>query len=199
MRAIIITGGTINDYTYYKTFIKPEDTIICADSGYDHAVKMGINIDILIGDLDSISSVPENVPIIRYPVDKDQTDTELALNYVKNKGFTEILLIGAIGTRLDHSIANIFLLTQFNNTIIIDETHKIMIGSNLYLHETEGTIVSLLPLTHCSGIYTENLKYPLINASMAVGYSRGISNVTTEEKATIKVKEGIMLVIIVRE
>ena len=199
MRAVIITGGTISDYAYTKNLIQPHDTIICADSGYDHALAMDLIPNVLIGDLDSIREVPSGVPVMQHPMDKDFTDTELALNYASDKGYKDILLLGGLGNRMDHSMANIMMLVNFQNTIIVNENNKIQIGKKIELRETKGTLVSLIPLSMCSGIYTENLKYPLQNASMQVGHSLGVSNVMTDAKASVIIEKGDMLVIVARD
>ncbi|MCL1996571.1 MAG: thiamine diphosphokinase [Defluviitaleaceae bacterium] len=199
MRAVIISGGTISDYQYTKSLIKPEDVIICVDGGYNHALCMGLVPGVLIGDLDSIGEKPLNVPIIQYPTSKDFTDTEIALNYAKDKGYEDILLLGGLGTRLDHTLANILLLINFRNTTIVNEYNKIRIGSEIELEEAEGTFVSLIPLGVCSGIYTQNLKYPLENATMEAGYGIGISNVMTASKAKVTVAKGDMLVVVAKD
>ena len=200
MRAVIITGGEIRDYEYTKLLIHKNDTIICADSGYDHAIKMNLSPSVLIGDLDSIKgSVKEDLKIIKYPTDKNFTDTELALQYAKEENFENILILGAIGTRFDHTIANILLLTQFTNAIILNENNKVQVGTDITLEEEVGTIVSLIPISKCVGIYTKNLKYQLVNATMEIGHSLGISNVMISSVANITVSSGAMLVVVAND
>lgn len=198
MRAVIITGGNIEDYAYTKTLILPNDYIICADSGFDHALKMQIKPHILLGDLDSIKSKPSPVQTIIYPTEKDMTDTELAVAYAKEKGYTQILLLGAIGTRMDHSIANILLLVAYiddRTTITIaDEYNKInLLKKETVFYGQPGDLISLVPLSTCKGVTTTNLKYPLKDAIIQCGSSIGISNVFVKHSAKVSIKSGWML------
>ena len=110
MRAVIICGGAIADYSCIKEQIREVDMSICADRGYDHAVNMGLGIGIAVGDFDSISIVPTHIQTIQYPTHKDQTDSEIAIGYARELGYKDFLLIAATGTRLDYTQANILLL-----------------------------------------------------------------------------------------
>lgn len=196
-RAVIITGGTVTDYAYTKNLITKNDTIICADSGYDHASAMGITPHVLLGDLDSIKKEPEQgITKIKFPTDKDYTDTELALNYAKDKGFERILLLGAIGTRMDHTLVNIQMLARFSNATIINENNKIYTGKNIAISEKTGTYVSLLPMSTCTNVNTKNLQYQLTNATLQPSYGLSVSNVMVANEATVTVGEGIMTVIV---
>ena len=204
MRAAILSGGAIFDYEYIKKQIKEGDTLICADSGYNHAVKMGLVPSIVVGDFDSIGDIPDDVPCLRYPSRKDLTDTEIAIDYARSKGFQDFLLIAAMGSRIDHSLTNIMLLKNVlenrENAVIVDEHNKIMItNSYLRLYEPPGSIVSLIPLSDCMGVTTENLEYPLCNAVLLMGKGLGVSNRITENNASVSVSEGVLLVIVAKD
>jgi len=204
MRAVIISGGVITNYEYIKAYIKDSDTIICADSGYNHAVKMGLAPSIVVGDFDSIGELPQDVPCLQYPSQKDLTDTEIAIEYARNKGFRDFLLLGVTGSRIDHSLTNILLLKNIlargEQAVIVDEHNKVMItDSQLSLHEPPGSIVSLIPLTDCRGVTTENLDYPLCDADMFIGKGLGVSNIMTGSNAGVSVKNGVLLVIIAKD
>jgi len=204
MRAVIISGGRINDYGFIRKQISDCDTIICADSGYTHAIKMGLSPGIVVGDFDSVGEVPDNVACLRYPSRKDLTDTEIAVEYARSKGFRDFLLIAATGSRIDHSLSNILLLRNImecgEQAIIIDEHNKVMItDSQLKLYEPPGSIVSLIPLSDCRGVTTEKLEYPLNDAELLTGRGHGVSNIMTEDNASVTVNEGVLLVIIARD
>jgi len=204
MRAVIISGGKVTDYAYIKTHISATDTIICADNGYNHAVKMGLTPSIVLGDFDSIGDIPDDIPCLQYPTHKDLTDTEIAIEYALSKGFRELLLLAATGNRVDHSLTNILLLRslleQGIKAVLIDEYNIVMItDSLLHLHEAPGSIVSLIPLTDCQGVTTNNLEYPLHDAHMRVGTGFGVSNTMLEDKAKVSLKEGVLLVIIAKD
>ena len=204
MRAVIISGGTISDYEYIKAQINNGDTIICADSGYNHAVKMGLAPDIVVGDFDSIGKMPNDIPCLSYPSHKDLTDTEIAIEHARSKGLKSFLLIAATGSRIDHSLTNILLLKYFlergETAVIVNENNKVMItDSQLRLSGLPGSIVSLVPLTDCYGVTTNNLAYPLSDAAMFVGKGLGVSNIMLDDNATVFVKDGVLLVIIAKD
>ena len=204
MRAVIISGGKITDYNHIKAQIKTSDTIICADSGYDHAVRMGVLPSIVVGDFDSAGEIPADVPCLLYPSRKDLTDTEIAVAYAREKGFREFLILAGTGSRADHSLTNILLLKsileQGEKGMLVDEHNKIMItDSELRLKEPPGSIVSLIPIADCKGVTTKNLEYPLRNAEMHVGKGLGVSNIMLEDNASVSVVSGIMLVIVAKD
>ena len=204
MRAVIICGGAISDYGYIKSLIGRDDLIICADSGYDHALKMSLAVDLVVGDFDSITHLPQDVACVRYPAKKDQTDTEIAIEQARQRGRDDFLLLAATGTRLDHTLANILLLKDFlmrkERAAIIDEHNKIMItDSVLSLREPKGSIVSLIPLTECFGVTSEGLEYPLNETSLVVGRSLGVSNIMGADCARISIRGGTLLVIVARD
>ena len=119
MKAVIFAGGSIDSYKKVKKYLEGSSLIICADSGVEHAFNMGIEPDLLVGDMDSISSVSlekaNKLGIERqqFPSEKDCTDTELALDIALKKGADEAIILGALGDRPDHSLANIFLMVGF--------------------------------------------------------------------------------------
>ena len=204
MRAVIVSGGAVADYEFIKKQIKDGDTVICADSGYNHAVRIGIEPSAVVGDFDSIGSVPHNIVTIRYPSRKDLTDTEIAIEYARGKGFRDFLLLAATGSRVDHTLTNIMLLKGFlelgESAVILDEHNKVMItDSKLCLHEPPGSIISLVPLSDCYGVTTESLEYPLRNATMLMGKGLGVSNIMTGGNALVSVQSGLMLVIVAND
>ncbi len=201
MRAVIISGGSISDYCRVKKHIKEEDVIICADSGYIHAKNMGIKVDYVVGDFDSVGAIPLDVKTIQYPTKKDLTDTEIAVEHGRKLGFQNFLIIGATGSRMDHTLSNILMLKEFLDrgeyAEIIDGYNKIMItNSCLHLFEFKGATVSLLPLQDCYGVTTNNLEYELNDAVLYVGKGRGVSNVMTKDEAKVSIKTGILFVMV---
>jgi len=207
-RAVIISGGVISDYDYIKSHITCNDIIICADSGFLHAEKMELQPSAVVVDFDSIadSKISTDIPMLRHPAKKNMTDTEIAADYARKQGFCDYLLIGATGKRMDHSLANILLLKSFvthkETAVIIDEHSKIMLtNSVLQIQETPGSLISLIPLIDCYGVTTENLEYPLLDATMLVGAENGlgVSNVATKSNASVRVKKGFLMVIIARD
>lgn len=200
MRAVIFAGGEIRDYQFVKEIIKPDDIIIAADSGAEHIYKIGAEPDVLIGDMDSISVEPHGGEVIKLNVMKDETDTEAATRIALEKGADEIVILGATGTRLDHSLANILLLKQLSErnikAQIMDEKNIVQyIDSSFEIEGDKGDILSVIPLTKLSIESTAGLLYEVNDDFLDVGSSRGISNVMTENMASVRVKNGSALVI----
>ena len=204
MRAVIITGGSMADYAYIRRFIRPGDYIIAADRGYIHAQRLGVSPHVLLGDFDSLEVLPQGIEIHRFPVKKDATDTELAAEWAREQGASQILFLGAMGTRMDHSLSNILLLSRLLDQGIrgemIDEHNHIWITEGvLEIEGNPGQFLSLVPLTACEGVTTENLEYPLFKASLQVGSSLGISNVISGNPAGLSLTKGRLLVMLCRD
>lgn len=200
MRAVIIGSGSISDCEYIKSKLNKDDYIICADGGYDHAVRLGVEPDILIGDFDSVSELPKNTEKIKYPVRKDFTDGEIAVKYAAEHGFDEVLMLGMTGDRADHTITDILLLTQCKSGCVMDDNNEIyLLRGSVTVYGNIGDTVSIVPVGgDVCGVTTQNLEYPLDNETLYFGESRGVSNVMTANACTITAKSGIGLVIKVR-
>lgn len=206
MRAVIITGGSIQNYPAIKQYVQPNDYIICADSGYDHAVKMEITPNLLVGDMDSIhADLPtENIRI--FPAKKDDTDTEIAISAALEQGCDDILILGGIGSRMDHTLANILFLKQLHDqkisAKIVNENNEIrLMGSqeNITLQGHPGDLLSLIPITDCIGITNKGFEYPLIQEDLPLGTTRGVSNVFLSDTGSISLQNGLLLVMRCRD
>ncbi len=195
MRAVIIAGGDVGDYI--KNYIKGDDFVICADSGLDRAEKFGIKPNIVLGDMDSVISKNIGEDAVIYPCRKDFTDSEIAVDYAKEHGFSQFLMFGMIGSRMDHTIANITLLKNLENAVIINENNEIyLLRDKIKIEAPIGTTISILPIFgDVSGVTTYGLDYPLTNGSITCGTSLGVSNVMTEAVCEITVEKGMALVI----
>ncbi|HUC90585.1 MAG TPA: thiamine diphosphokinase [Paenibacillus sp.] len=205
-RALIFSGGRLGFWAL--SYIRPEDILIGADSGSLFLVEHGFRPDLSIGDFDSVT--PQQLEWIKAgslsteacdPVDKDYTDTELAFRRALEEKPDEIVLIGALGTRFDHSIANIHLLVEALRrgvpAVIADEHNEIRLtDSRLTIRSGGYANVSLLPLTpRVTGITLRGFRYPLTDAALEMGQSLGISNVLDGETGDIAIRDGWLLVI----
>lgn len=211
MKAVIFTGGDIKNYEKVRKYVANADFIICADSGVRHAFKMNIKPDILVGDLDSISyedrrKVEElGIKIVKFPKEKDYTDTELAICEALKVGASEAVLLGALGGRPDHSLANVFLMVSFKeeglDLRLADENWEMfVIDKKIKIPGKKGDILSLIPLTpKVQDVKTDGLYYPLNSETLLMGPARGISNVFIENEATVNLKEGLLLAIKITE
>lgn len=205
-KALIFLHGNLSDTSSLDTYISKKTFVICADGGATHASHLGIIPDVVIGDLDSITNEEKQafenrkVTFITYPKEKDFTDAELAVKYAIDHGVREIVIAGLLGDRIDHMMANIFFLTslfQQVDILIIEKDQEIRFtNSNLRIKGCKDDEVSLIPIqTDCFGITTEGLYYALTDAAIKVGSTRGISNVMLSEEASVRVKQGILMVI----
>ncbi len=205
-KCVIFTSYIEGNPTELITGFDP-DFILCADGGYDHAVAAGIIPDMLMGDLDSISA-PEDPSIetVIFPSEKDDTDTGICLQTALDKGYTDILILGGLGGRLDHTISNIQLITGkchlADRITIRDKSNSCTVITNgsVTLPYTENQYVSIFSMTEqSSGVTTTGLKYPLDDAVMFSGSTLGTSNEMISETATISVKDGKLLIITSKE
>jgi thiamine pyrophosphokinase len=139
MTGVIICGGRIEDYNRAGKYCRGADIVISADSGARHCKALGIVPDIVLGDFDSIDRgdfrelEAAGAEILRYPVEKDMTDSELAVETAIKSGCSRVILLGSFGSRLDHSISNLFLLKKLHDAnvegIIADEKNEIRLIS----------------------------------------------------------------------
>jgi len=188
--------------------MKEGDRLIGADSGALFLVEHGFAPHLSIGDFDSVT--PQQLARIRADsveteafdaIDKDYTDTELAFERALNMRPQEIVLVGALGTRFDHSLANVHLLVRAMQhgimAAIVDEHNDIRLASGSLTVRAAGYAnVSLLPLTpKAVGITLEGFRYPLADAVLEMGQSLGISNVLEGQEGRITVRDGWLLVI----
>lgn len=197
MRAVIIGNGDIKNYGYIKSLIKADDYIICADGGLRHLKGLGINADIAMGDFDSAEAV-KDIRVISYPIDKDLTDGEIAVNYAIRNGYSEILMIAMTGSRLDHTLTNIMLLTKSDKMCLIDDINEIyVIRDELEITDKKGKTLSIIPINgNLTSVHSEGLKYELNGETLFFATGKGNSNIITDNFCRIRIKEGIGMVII---
>ncbi len=206
-RVVIFVNGEIPDLQRARGMLLPGDFIIAADGGSRHLHAMGILPHLLVGDLDSIPASYLNeyrllgIDIKQYPSAKDATDLELAFQHAASLQPASIVIAGATGARFDHTLANALLVSQPGyrdlEICLDDGTTKItLIRQSLQITGSAGDIVSLIPLSGAvSGITTTGLEYHLENEDLALGETRGVSNVMTGPDARVIIQAGMLLCI----
>jgi thiamine pyrophosphokinase len=210
MHILILTGGGF-DLPFTRSYIKKYkfDQVIAADKGVTYARKLGIVPDLILGDFDSIDLETKSkmqkwdVPIVSFPPEKDYTDTHLAIEQAIEMGADEITLIGATGTRLDHTWANVGLLQipmeKGIKAWIVDKHNRISMHHKDVSIEKKyafGSYVSLIPYTErVTGITLEGFYYPLNEAELTIGVSQGISNELVADTGWIRMRSGELIVI----
>jgi thiamine pyrophosphokinase len=206
---LVVAGGEIRDTAFLRSKIyelKPAE-IICADSGAGYLHAIGLVPHVIIGDMDSLSPgmlehfTERGSRIIRFPEGKNETDTQLALEYAFDAVPDEIYVFGAFGTRIDHTLANVSLLAlgvkKGIQVKFIDEWCETFVVDRESTIEGEpGQTVSLLPLSDTvTGITIEGFEYPLNDGMMEIGVPYGVSNRLIAARGVISVKSGHLLVI----
>jgi thiamine pyrophosphokinase len=211
MRAIIFANGDINNPAAARAMITPDDTIIAANGGALHCRAIGIRPDIIVGDLDSLSKNEvaywqrERVEIIEHNHRKDETDLELALLLAQGLDHEEAIVLGALGSRWDHTFANIFLpayhlLKAVKVTFWHDGLWVYLVRKSRQIRGKPGQIVSLIPLAgDAQGVTTEGLEWSLQNETLVFGASRGVSNIILGTTATVSLSDGMLLCFVTDE
>lgn len=209
MITLIISGGELNP-DFLKTFIENKniDNIIAVDKGLEILDKTNMMPNYIIGDFDSVSEnilheyTEKNIKIVKLNPEKDYTDTHMALKLAIELNSTSVYIVGALGRRIDHAIANIHILKEMlGNNIeckIVDENNEIQLitKGETKLQNIEYKYISLIPLTtKVDGITLSGFKYPLNNAVLEIGHSIGVSNELIGDTATIEIKSGILIMI----
>lgn len=203
MKCVIFAGGEIKDLSFIDTAELSHNFVICADSGYKYAEELGIVPDIIMGDFDSYTGrLPENTEIYRSIPEKDDTDTMLAVKTAISRGFTEIVLYGALGKRFDHAFANIqSLVYAYENGCamsILDSDNEITVqgsGEKDYL-KRKGWYFSIFALTDTAVISRySGVKYPLENYLLKSSFPIGVSNEIMADKAVLQIDSGLILVV----
>ncbi|MCP3872344.1 MAG: thiamine diphosphokinase [Desulfobacteraceae bacterium] len=206
MKCVIIANGALEYTDSTISLIKNAQLIISADGGARHLRALNINPHVMIGDFDSIHPddkiffEQKKVKTISFPLKKDHTDSELCVSWAIDNNATDITLLGVTGTRMDHTLANIFLLKNLAQknipARIMNKHNEIHVVTDfIELIGQPGNLLSIIPATEkVSGITLEGLEYPLVNAEIKMGSSLGISNYFKKEIASVSVKKGILIV-----
>ena len=204
-RALIFANGTMDDDQAVARLLQPGDMLVAADGGARHLARLGLRPDLLVGDLDSLSTAEVDtleqagVEILRYSVDKDETDLELAILRALERGCTELVIVAALGARVDQTLGNIFLLglpALRDVQVRLDDGRDelFLISGRGSIRGQAGDVVSLLPLGGpARGICTHGLRYPLNGETLYPERTRGISNVLMAEQAQVELSEGLLI------
>jgi thiamine pyrophosphokinase len=210
-RGVIFANGEMRDAKVIKKLIRANDLLIAADGGLRHYNELQLVPKVLIGDLDSVPDEEiekcknAGVQIIRYSVKKDETDLQLALDFLIKKNIRTILIVAALGGRLDHTLGNLCLLQRedlVGREVILDDgiDRAFVIRDQIVIKGANGDKVSLIPLWgEVSAIRTEGLRYPLVNETLYSDQTRGISNELIASSAKVIVGAGRLLCIHTRK
>ena len=201
-RCVVIGNASINNYDYLLKEIKEDDFLIYCDGGLKHLEKLKILPNLIIGDFDSFKNPNLDIETIVLPREKDDTDTMAAVKEGIERGYKDFLLLGVIGERLDHSLANVSILLfldslNLKGKIIDDYSEMLLVSKKEELVSDEFSYFSLINiLSNAKGVNVIDAKYPLIDATLPTTYQYSVSNEVLPNKVSkISLKEGTLLLI----
>jgi thiamine pyrophosphokinase len=205
-RCIIFANGTLPDLDSARRLIRPDDLILAADGGTRHALDLGLVPSVIIGDLDSLTFDLQpwtdlGTKLIQHPRDKNETDLELALDYAIQNEQTEIIVMAALGSRLDQTLGNLALLTNVQRSTfslkLDDGVEQVFFcRAHSEVEGGRGDLVSLIPWGgDVRVVRTEGLRWPLSDETLHPHKTRGISNELLGETASIEIESGLLLIV----
>lgn len=206
MRAVILAGSAVTPTETLRALCQGADLIIAADSGVRHAAPLGLTPDLIVGDFDS--ALPEDldrypaVPRQTHPPRKDALDLELALDEAQSRGATDLLIVGALGGRLDQTLAALLIAARLSPTLEVSlhDGHRaarpLKTGDTLRLELPPGTPFSVLSLEPVSVVSLEGASYPLSEARLEFGVGLGVSNETAAESLRVTLHRGLALLLL---
>lgn len=202
----VVAGGTEPQHAPWSV-VGEADLVVAADSGYDHARLAGVDVDVLVGDLDSISAVGlqharhRGVTIVEHPAAKDESDLELALVHGAATGASRLVVVASAGGRPDHALAIWLLLSSSRWADVeivawLDDTRVTVVRDQVELSGPAGSVVSLFSMGEEPALVTtEALEFSLDRELLPVGVTRGLSNTMLAERATVIVEAGVVVAV----
>lgn len=177
--------------------------VICADGGYDIAKKVDIIPDLIVGDFDSSNfKIPDDIKTVIVPVEKDDTDLQLALSIAKEKGAKSITVIGGIGGRVDHTFGNVQNIVHYSedgtDIIMLDPFQSITVqrpGTKVYRGDKNTKFSVFAHSAEVTGITYKGAYYPLDNHTITNSFPLGISNEFLDTEIEVTTKSGILIVV----
>lgn len=201
-RCVIFGGAEMTDEFRIRAALRPDDYILCCDSGLGYAERLHLRPSLIVGDFDSHAKPETETEVIALPREKDDTDTVYAAREAVRRGFEEFLLIGVTGRRFDHTFGNISLLLWLDKMgkkarILDDYSEMEIVSGSPAEIGGEFPYFSLLNISGTArGITIRGAKYPLDNAEIRSDYQYGISNeVLPGQTASVTVREGCLLLV----
>ena len=207
LACIVLAGGDAVD-DRLRAALPRADLVIAADSGLEQAATLGLTVDLVVGDFDSVdpealaAAVRAGVTVERHPAAKDYTDLELAVLAAKQRGATHVTIVGATGGRIDHELANLMLLgspdyASLHLEAIAAGGRIVAVHDRLDITGSPGDLVTLIAVGGPAvGVRTEGLRYPLRDETLVPGSTRGVSNVLLETSATVELRRGALLALL---
>jgi thiamine pyrophosphokinase len=214
LKVIVVGNGRCPDAASLpRDALAGAELVVAADGGALCALRLKLRPDVAVGDGDSLQAgtieelARSNIPFVRVPADKDQSDLELAVREAIERGATELVILAALdGDRVEHSVANLLLLALPElvslDARLVDERSTVRLltadghSSQVELRGRERDFVSLFPWAGpAEGVTTQGLRFPLHDAALPPGPSRGLSNELVGDSATVRLRNGRLLIV----
>lgn len=201
----VLSGELLGDREFYKNLISRADVLYSADGGANHLLEIGEKPDFIVGDMDSILEETKklyeskNIKFITFPKEKDKTDGELMIEEILKSGkYDEIDIIGGFGGRIDHFLANIFLMEKYQNIKFVSDTTSMeTVTDKKKIEKCKGKTISIIPISDKVKIKRlSGFQYCVENIDIKRGDTTGISNVATEDIAEIEIESGKVIVVV---
>lgn len=205
--AIVLAGGDPVDERL-RDRLPAGATVIAADSGLEQAERLGLHVDVVVGDFDSVdpdvlaAAELAGATVERHPAEKDYTDLELALRVARRLEATRVVVVGGWGGRIDHALANLLLLGAPEFAAMHVEAigaggRVVAVHDHVELGGRQGDLVTLLAVGQAArGVSTEGLRYPLHRETLHPGSTRGVSNEMLGSRSRVEVEQGVLLAIV---
>jgi thiamine pyrophosphokinase len=199
-QALILANGEPPKKSHLQSLMKQCQLFVCADGGANTALALGLTPDAIVGDMDSVHAETrakfQHVRTFESS-NEETTDLEKAIAWTIRQKYDHIIVVGAAGKRLDHTIGNLGVIARFYPDAIVrivdDIGETLFVGRELIFEAPLHSTVSLIPLTRCEGITTTGLEYGLDNELLELGVREGTSNIVVANPVSIKVKKGNLL------
>ena len=205
-RCVIVGGADIGSYGFIRENLRADDFVVFCDSGLKHLERLQVKPDLIVGDFDSHENPHLDAETIVLPCEKDDTDTVYAVREAVRRGFSDFLLVGVVGARLDHTLGNVSILLYLDSlgkkgTIIDDYSEMEIVSDRPVSVSGRYAFFSLLNITgRAKGVTITGAKYPLSGAEISCEYQYGISNeVLPGETAAVSVADGKLLLVKIRK
>lgn len=204
-RCVIVGGADIADYARIRSILKEDDFIIYCDSGLKHMEALGRKPSLIVADFDSYDDPHMDVETITLPVAKDDTDTVYAMHEGIRRGYTEFLIIGAIGARLDHTLVNVYILTALENSgcrgmIVDDYSEMELVTDKAYVSDVYPFFSLVAMEGAARGVTIKDAKFEIEDAVIGPDYQYATSNEPLPGRTSeITVKDGRLLLIKITE
>jgi thiamine pyrophosphokinase len=206
-RCVLVTNGSWYNDEWHRLQFQESDFLVGVDGGAAHLYRLGLKPNLVVGDLDSLDNnliqyfKAAGCEFAVFPREKDFTDTQIALDLIRDRGFREILLLGALGSRVDHLLSTLFsllpLVTEGWTFKIMDPEQVLILDQGwVGIEGVPGQLVSLLALTPVTGVVTTGLKYPLQDAKLDLFHPYAISNEMLSDRAEVSWDQGVLVVYI---